>query len=534
MISYFIKSGLCLAILLAFYHLVLEREKMHQFNRFYLLGSILFAFIAPSYTIYIEVKESFVATMNYVEEGFEEQMSFFEQYVTLQNVLFLLYFLISSLLFIRFTRNLFHIYQKIKSNQVTTHQHAKFVSVEDKIQPHTFWNYIFINKDEYKNEEIEEELFTHELAHVTQKHTFDVILLELLQILFWFNPFFFLLKKAIQLNHEFLADDKVISLHENITKYQTLLLSKASWNNEYYLASNLNYSLTKKRLLMMKTQNSKRVILLKKIAIMPLLAGLVFVFANRVEAQTKKKTPIVKEIKKESATRAQMLEYEKILTEVKKTQAVKFKALNRARYLYSLMSAKQRKDVENIDRVIPPPPPIKVINGVMVNGRKGKLPPPPPKKKKYKLVERKVLPAKEEIIVEEKEVPTLIEIREVSPEVVEEEVELRELKRVIELKEVKEAKERKEIEEIKERERAEIIIREVRDNDLREKKYIEKIRAAPIADFDQMKKEGYVFYLNGKKASLKKIKKIDHYEIQKMDVVKHKNKKGGKIYIYTK
>ena len=55
MITYFIKSGICLALLLAFYHLILEREKMHQFNRFYLLGSVLFSFLAPLYKIYIEV-----------------------------------------------------------------------------------------------------------------------------------------------------------------------------------------------------------------------------------------------------------------------------------------------------------------------------------------------------------------------------------------------------------------------------------------------------------------------------------------------
>ncbi len=53
MITYFLKSFICLALLLVFYHLVLEREKMHQFNRFYLLGSILFSFVAPLYNIYI-------------------------------------------------------------------------------------------------------------------------------------------------------------------------------------------------------------------------------------------------------------------------------------------------------------------------------------------------------------------------------------------------------------------------------------------------------------------------------------------------
>ena len=186
---------------------------------------------------------------------------------------------------IRFAKNLYHIIYKIRINEIIKSDFAKFVPVSDTILPHTFWNYIFINKEEYQSQQIEEELFTHELAHVTQRHTIDILLLEVLQIVFWFNPLFFLLKKAIQLNHEFLADDKVIASHNNISRYQSLLLNKTAWNNEYYLASNLNYSLTKKRLLMMTTKSLPTKVLLKKLAVIPLLTGFIFLFAERVEAQ---------------------------------------------------------------------------------------------------------------------------------------------------------------------------------------------------------------------------------------------------------
>ena len=78
MILYILKSGLCLALLLAFYHLVLEREKMHRFNRFYLLGSILFSFLAPAFIIYVEaiptVLETVPTTLN--ESGFNVRRSF--------------------------------------------------------------------------------------------------------------------------------------------------------------------------------------------------------------------------------------------------------------------------------------------------------------------------------------------------------------------------------------------------------------------------------------------------------------------------
>jgi len=361
MIAYLLKSGICLAILLAFYHLVLEREKMHHFNRFYLLGSVIFSFLAPLLVIYVEVQPD-VTTLNdfHVSKGQlittkempHNQTSDFYTY------LFGMYLLVSSLLFVRFCVSLFGIFQKIKENTITHYQSAKIVLVNDAILPHTFWNYIFINKKEYEAKKVEKELFTHELTHVTQRHTIDVLILEVLQIVLWFNPFFYPLKKAIQLNHEFLADDKVIASHHNISRYQYLLIDKAAWKNKYYLASNLNYSLTKKRLLMMKTQNSRKTILLKKMAVLPLLTGLAFLFAERVEAQTTRdKKPVKIQVVEISATDAEMEEYQKLIGQSEKKKIFSHKDVLKMRNIYQKMSKKQKSSVTNINDLLPPPPP---------------------------------------------------------------------------------------------------------------------------------------------------------------------------------
>ncbi len=202
----------------------------------------------------------------------------------MQYALFI-YLIISLILTIRFIKNLVAIYLKTKQYEKIKKGKATLVLVNDLISPHTFWNYIFINKDEYYSNKIETELYTHELTHALQKHTFDILLIEVLQIVFWINPTYILLKKAIKLNHEFLADSNVITKHKNTSEYQYLLLNRAAWNNEYYLASNLNYLLTKKRLLMMTKQSSRTKILFKKLAVIPVLAGFTFLFAERVEAQ---------------------------------------------------------------------------------------------------------------------------------------------------------------------------------------------------------------------------------------------------------
>ena len=297
MIIYLIKSGICLAILLAIYHLFLEKEKMHQFNRFYLLGSILFSFYAPSFIIYTEpinINESIQPLFSELLEVnttnnnvIPAVFSTPENNINFNLLFVVVYLLISSLLFFRFSKNIIKITSKIRNNNKKSYKNATIVLTSEKIVLHTFLHYIFINKKEFKKNTIEDELFTHELTHVSQKHTIDILIIEFLQIICWFNPLIIYLKKAIKLNHEFLADDSVIQSHKNTTEYQHLLLNKVALKNNIYLASNFNYSLTKKRLIMMTKQSSQLKMLFKKIAIIPLVFGLLFLFANRVEAQEK-------------------------------------------------------------------------------------------------------------------------------------------------------------------------------------------------------------------------------------------------------
>nr|WP_315151749.1 M56 family metallopeptidase [uncultured Flavobacterium sp.] len=293
MIDFLIKSSISLLVLLLFYHLVLEKEKMHQFNRFYLLSSIVFSFIIPFITIeVIDQSADALVQTNTVMTG-EATMAIMPETVNYTAIIiWSIYSLVTLLLLFRFMRNILKIKSKIKSNTIIHYKNAKLVLLEEKTLPHTFWNSIFINETDYRNRKIEAELYTHELIHVTQKHTLDVLFIEILKTLFWFNPIFIFYKKAIQLNHEFLADEKVVSTHDDVPLYQNLLLSKANEYQTFYLTSNLNYSVTKKRLIMMTKTVSKTKITLYKIALMPLFSGLIFFMCVESVAQVKTENPI--------------------------------------------------------------------------------------------------------------------------------------------------------------------------------------------------------------------------------------------------
>lgn len=428
MFPYIIKSTFCLVLLLAFYHFVLEKEKMHRFNRFYLIGAILFSFIVPSFIITvppIEFVEPFI-----IEQSIDNSSQAFvtTKGIDYTNYLFGVYSLISGILLFFLGIKIFRLVQKIRRNKKVNYFKATVVLLKEQIAPYTFLSYIFINKTEYQNDSLEQQILTHELTHVEQKHTIDVLYIEVLQNLFWFNPIFRYYKKAIQLNHEFLADEAVINSHKNITEYQHLLLNKTAQQNNIYLASNFNYSFTKKRLLMMKTSSTKAKILLKKLAIIPLIAGFTFAFAQRVEAQEKKPQVVEVVLKKDkSLTKKGMKEYKKLFNAGKKTKIYKLKNLEKMIALYKAMSKKQQKSVTDIRKTVPPPPPRPLKIEVIEKEETPKV------RELEEVVELEEVKEAEEIdLIEEREVVDLIEVRELE-EV--EEVEVVEV-REIEIREV--------------------------------------------------------------------------------------------------
>lgn len=292
MILYLIKSGICLAIILAVYHLVLEREKMHHFNRYYLLIGLVLAFVAPLTSI--ESSNELLADysllysdwiIEFAEVNLETATAFEGSILNLSTFFQLTYLIIFGLFLLQFIVRLGILIQKALTHQRIYFQTAELVLVEEQTLPHTFGNFIFLNRLAYEQGTLEPELLTHELAHARQRHTLDVILIELLKVVFWFNPLLYFYKRAIQLNHEFLADDAVIKSHQAVYNYQHLLLDKASSTSKIYLASNLNFLLTKKRLNMMTKKSARWKTTILPMLSIPMFVALLLLFSNRITAQ---------------------------------------------------------------------------------------------------------------------------------------------------------------------------------------------------------------------------------------------------------
>lgn len=165
----------------------------------------------------------------------------------------IVFLFLSLFLFIRFVFKISSILNLKKSGEKFKNTFGSIV-LHSKIKgPFSFLDTIYLNIDSWKKNKIETEILIHEQGHIVQKHSFDVLFIEILKIVFWFQPMIYFYKRAIQENHEFLADAYCLEKTNNIKEYQTIILNYyKEQNNKFELSSSFNYQNLKKRFMIMK------------------------------------------------------------------------------------------------------------------------------------------------------------------------------------------------------------------------------------------------------------------------------------------
>lgn len=281
MLLYLLKSIACMAIFFAFYKGVLEQLSIHRTKRMYLLGAALASLIVPliSYDVVVYTPEIAQGqTVIYQEASWAGHNTTPFDWA---NLAWMVYLIGASLFGLKFFINLGRIFLKIGHNPKSRGNGIVHVLLREKISPHTFFRYIFFNKRAFESREIPASVSIHEEAHARQLHTLDILIIELLQVLFWFNPFVHLMGRSIKLNHEFLADQAVIESGNSTNEYQQTLLAFSGPSSINPMANAMNYSSIKKRLKLMKTQTSRRQSVMRTSLVIPLLALVLLSFTTR-------------------------------------------------------------------------------------------------------------------------------------------------------------------------------------------------------------------------------------------------------------
>ncbi len=285
---YLLKFSGCLFVFYLVYALFLEKQNNHHFKRFYLIGGLLSSIMIPLITI-----KTYVISSSESDNNFEQVVTnnnltanlskINSPLIELSDILWTVYIIGATVFLVRFVINLNNLYRDISSNESIRVNPLTYILLEKNIIPHSFFKYIFLNKRTFKNGSIPEEVLLHEETHAQQLHSLDIILLELVQIAFWFHPLVYIIKQRIKLNHEFLADNAVLNQGISTKNYQHILLQYSSNSNQHQLASAINYSSIKKRFTVMKTQTSKTRIWLSTLLLIPLFSLLLVGFTTKKE-----------------------------------------------------------------------------------------------------------------------------------------------------------------------------------------------------------------------------------------------------------
>ncbi|MCK5730391.1 MAG: M56 family metallopeptidase [Draconibacterium sp.] len=271
-------------------------------NRIFLLGSVLFSVILPFLRFQVFAPRSVMLAeitvtpyMNMIEAVTIYNQDFsnsVEQAVLSVSLLVFAYF--GGVIFFlgRFVFRAIQISLIIHKNEVQKLDAFKLIVLEKDISPYSFLDYIFVGRS-LQNKDGYDRMILHELEHIKQGHSFDVIILELLTAFQWFNPFMWMLRRVIRENHEFLADQAVLVSGVNRGYYKNLLLNQFV-GGQLVIANNFNYSLIKNRIKMMSKIKSSKLAITKITFGVLVAATLIIAFACE-QKESVEMEPVVEE-----------------------------------------------------------------------------------------------------------------------------------------------------------------------------------------------------------------------------------------------
>ena len=301
------KMIVCSAIFYEYYWLFLRNKKFHPYNRFYLLGaaslSILVPFIRipisfePGNTTGLIVYRSIeTISVNYWENEFVENPSpnTLKSWFTIENSLYVVYAIGFLVLLYLLLRAIFYIRNISKAYPYESIGGLKLYHTTEPGTPFSFFRSIFWNSHLSFTTKEGQQIFRHELFHVKQRHSADILFLEFICLFFWINPIFHLIKKEIKAIHEFLADQHAVS-DNNQYEYAELLVLQSINAKKNYISNYFFQTHIKRRIAMITQFKNKNYSYWTRLMVLPLTILLFCAVALYA------KNPTPSNIKKESS-----------------------------------------------------------------------------------------------------------------------------------------------------------------------------------------------------------------------------------------
>ena len=305
---YIVKVNIALAVFYLLYMLLFRKDTFIRLRRFYFLSAIIFSLTYPLFTVSALgslinwTQEEAVATETFVYfedvsmgefifDDVEEVATPINWIAIAKNILIMGVFLLC----LRFLWQVFSIITIKSRSEKRTLFGYLFYHLKDEITPFSFFNWIFVNTEAHNEKELKQ-ILLHEHTHARQWHSFDILLVEMLRIAFWWNPIVWLMKRDIAINLEYLADQAVLKEGVETTEYQYHLLQLTNHETAVQIVNNFNVSQLKQRIIMMNKNKSPMRKLAKYLSVLPLVlllitANSMYAQANEVQVSSKEVVP---------------------------------------------------------------------------------------------------------------------------------------------------------------------------------------------------------------------------------------------------
>ncbi|RLJ32868.1 beta-lactamase regulating signal transducer with metallopeptidase domain [Chryseobacterium sp. 7] len=301
---YFGKVILCSGVTFLYYQLSLKDKTFHHYNRFYLLAAIVISLLLPLIRVddfTIEVNNDMYMLLDKIQNfNTEKNIDNGNLYF---NIIFSALGLVSFYFLGKLLYGVFKIQQFKNQFQKESFDGINFYRTDLTEAPFSYFKNLFWKNTITLHSDIGKQILKHEMVHIEQKHSFDKIFIEIITSIFWFNPFFHLIKREINLIHEYLADKKAVKQSDTKAFAQMLLASHFSGTQlpvtSPFLSSNL-----KKRLKMLQKPKTKFGYA-RRIFALPVVFSIAFAYLvnakNReIEETNLSITKAVSEIKKDT------------------------------------------------------------------------------------------------------------------------------------------------------------------------------------------------------------------------------------------
>jgi len=283
MLQYIIQTILFQLIFLLAYDLFHKKDTFFTVNRVYLLVTSFFSLVLPFIKVksiqetipdnyVVNLPTVFIGESTLNNSAVEVATSASAQIADI-NWWLVLYSIGVSVTILLFIRKIV-IIRSLKKNSIKGHINKYPVRIlQDSKDAFTFWNTIYLGNQ--LSEEEKDQILVHEIVHLKQRHTLDLIWFEMIKIFFWFNPMVYIYHSRIVALHEYISDASAIKLLGKREYYEQLLNTNFQTKNVKFVNNFFNHKLLKKRIVMLQKSKSKANAKLKYLAIVPLLAIMV-------------------------------------------------------------------------------------------------------------------------------------------------------------------------------------------------------------------------------------------------------------------